>query len=226
MSECKIKIIKNGPYIVTGSVPIEEKIIVFENSDYSYTKGRELQQAETYALCRCGQSGNMPFCDGYHAFIGFDGKEVASKDKFMDCAIQYEGSDFVLHDQENLCAFARFCHKSTGDVWSLTEASEDPVSRLEAIQAACDCPAGRLVIVDKMSEKEIEPEYEKSIVIIQDPESQCSGPIWVRGGIPIESADGSVYEVRNRVTLCRCGKSNNKPFCDAYHIKIGFRDTE
>jgi CDGSH-type Zn-finger protein len=39
----------------------------------------------------------------------------------------------------------------------------------------------------------------------------------VRGGITIESADGVPYEVRNRVTLCRCGRSDNKPFCDASH---------
>ena len=46
----------------------------------------------------------------------------------------------------------------------------------------------------------------------------------VRGGIQIESADGFKYEVRNRVTLCRCGKSQNKPFCDGTHAQIKFRD--
>ena len=35
-------------------------------------------------------------------------------------------------------------------------------------------------------------------------------------------ADGTTYEVRNRVTLCRCGASQNKPFCDATHASIGF----
>ena len=43
------------------------------------------------------------------------------------------------------------------------------------------------------------------------------GPIWVRGGIPVASADGKTYEVRNRLTLCRCGRSANKPFCDGSH---------
>jgi CDGSH-type Zn-finger protein len=49
-------------------------------------------------------------------------------------------------------------------------------------------------------------------------------PIWVRGGICIESADGTPYEVRNRVTLCRCGASANKPFCDGQHAAVGFED--
>lgn len=43
------------------------------------------------------------------------------------------------------------------------------------------------------------------------------GPIWVRGGIRVESADGNNYEIRNRVALCRCGKSSNKPFCNGAH---------
>jgi CDGSH-type Zn-finger protein len=50
--------------------------------------------------------------------------------------------------------------------------------------------------------------------------------LWVRGGIPVISADGFAYEVRNRVTLCRCGASANKPFCDGSHYKISFRDWE
>jgi hypothetical protein len=41
-----------------------------------------------------------------------------------------------------------------------------------------------------------------------------SGPLWVRGGIPVIAADGQAYEVRIRMTLCRCGKSENKPFCN------------
>jgi len=50
------------------------------------------------------------------------------------------------------------------------------------------------------------------------------GPIWVKGGVPVESADASVFENRNRVTLCRCGGSKNKPFCDGTHLKDRFND--
>ena len=39
------------------------------------------------------------------------------------------------------------------------------------------------------------------------------------------SADGFEYEVRNRVTLCRCGQSQNKPFCDGTHAQTKFKDT-
>jgi CDGSH-type Zn-finger protein len=51
-----------------------------------------------------------------------------------------------------------------------------------------------------------------------------AGPLWVRGGIPITSSDGKRLEVRNRVALCRCGASKNKPYCDGTHVSIHFRD--
>ena len=67
--------------------------------------------------------------------------------------------------------------------------------------------------------KAIEPDFEPSIGLVMDTQAGKMGPLWVRGGIPIESADGKTYEIRNRVTLCRCGKSSNKPFCDGSHLK-------
>jgi CDGSH-type Zn-finger protein len=59
--------------------------------------------------------------------------------------------------------------------------------------------------------------------LVEDPAQICSGPLWLRGGIAVISSDGYQYEVRNRVTLCRCGASQNKPFCDGTHAAIGFR---
>jgi CDGSH-type Zn-finger protein len=52
---------KNGPYVITGPVKI---------TDYD---GREIDQPAQVALCRCGHSGNKPFCDGTHLTIDFDG---------------------------------------------------------------------------------------------------------------------------------------------------------
>ena len=87
-----------------------------------------------------------------------------------------------------------------------------------AIQEAADCPSGRLVLWDRQG-KPIEPDLGPSIVITKDEEG-IPGPIWVRGEILIKSADNGKYEKRNRVTLCRCGKSNNKPLCDGTHLDL------
>ena len=86
----------------------------------------------------------------------------------------------------------------------------------------CNCPSGSLVIIDRKTEKPIEPDLKPFISILEDPDKEVGGPIQVKGGIPVESSEGFKYETRNRVTLCRCGKSDNKPFCDGNHITVGF----
>lgn len=48
-----------------------------------------------------------------------------------------------------------------------------------------------------------------------------NGPLKVSGKCAITLADGTIEEKEN-VTLCRCGASSNKPFCDGQHKKIGF----
>ena len=223
----RIKIIKDGPYLVSGNVPLATAIVKAdeEGTPVRWEIGNPYPDKETYALCRCGQSKNKPFCDGTHAQVGCDGTETASRKKYLEQAETISGPDLILTDAEKLCAVACFCHRA-GDAWTLTEKSDDPKSRKIAIEEACDCPSGRLVAWDKKTGKPIEPEVEPSINLIENPETKVSGPIWVKGCLPIESSDGTEYEIRNRVTLCRCGRSDNKPFCDGTHVKIGFATEE
>jgi CDGSH-type Zn-finger protein len=178
--------------------------------------GEKLQTQETYALCRCGQSKNKPFCDGNHVKVNFDGKEVSDNEPFDTMAKEIDGPTLKLKDAEILCASARFCHRG-GDIWQVVPQSDEAWARKNSIENSCDCPSGRLVVIDKRTGKTIEPSLEKSIGLVEDPAIGVDGPIWVRGGIPVYSADGKLYEIRNRVTLCRCGKSTNKPFCDSSH---------
>jgi len=129
-----------------------------------------------------------------------------------------------LTDVEGLCAFGRFCDPN-GRVWNMVAETDDAEVRANFIRQVGDCPAGRLVAWDKKTGKPVEPHLEPSIGLVEDPQRECSGPIWVRGGIRIVGADGEAYEVRNRVTLCRCGQSQNKPFCDGTHAAIQFKAT-
>lgn len=219
---CRIKIIKDGPYLVTGGVPLSEERIVPRGNGYVYERGRELPQAKTYALCRCGKTSTPPFCDGAHAAAHFDGTETASRDDYSKRATLLPGAGVDLLD-DGRCAFARFCHREEGDAWELAEASDTPHRREEAIRAASECPAGRLTSVTKDGAP-IEPPLEMGIVVLQDSEENVSAGLYIKGGIPIESADGTLYELRNRVVLCRCGASKNKPYCDMQHVVEVFED--
>jgi CDGSH-type Zn-finger protein len=217
-SKMRIKICKDGPYTVYGGVPLTEQILVPDAEGLSthWHKGKDYPVQEEYDLCRCGQSNTKPFCDLSHSETFFDGEEAASRETFdSQSEPKTVGPELELTDVVALCALARFCDRA-GGVWDNTRASDNPDAKKIALQEVGDCPAGRLVLHDRDG-KLIEPEFEPSIGLVLDPVVAELGPLWVRGGIPIESADGFVYEIRNRVTLCRCGKSTNKPFCDGRH---------
>ncbi len=223
--ERKIIVNKNGPYIVYGDVPLSIETITNnkEGESWDWKKGKEFETKSEYYLCRCGDSKNKPFCDGTHTKMHFDGKETASREPYAKQAQNMNGPTLMLHDAENLCAFARFCDPQ-GKIWSLIENTDDPKIRDLVIREAMHCPSGRLTLHDKETDKEIEEKLSPSIGIIEDPPLKCSGPLWVRGGIIVESHDGTRYEKRNRLTLCRCGASQNKPFCDGSHASIKFND--
>lgn len=225
-SPFKVTVTENGPYLVTGGLPLMKEIIVFDENEgcpASYAQGEKYETEREYALCRCGGSGHKPFCDGTHGKIGFDGKETALMEKYMDMAGSISGKDIELLDYPDLCARARFCHRA-GGIWDLVEGQKDEKTKDLAIEIAGQCPTGRLVILDKKTGKTVEPWFKPSISLLEDPEKTVSGGIWLKGGVLFESEDGQKYETRNRVVLCRCGKSDNKPYCDGSHIDMGFDD--
>ena len=221
----KIVVSEDGPYVVTGNVPLAVQIITpnEEQESWEWTQGRSFPMAETYKLCRCGKSKSKPFCDGTHSKIRFNGKETASRIPIARQSETSAGPTLTLSDAEGLCAFARFCDAG-GKIWALIERTDDTDARELVIREANHCPAGRLVVHERHTRKPIEHPLPPSIGVVEDPALGCSGPLWVRGGITIESADGTPYERRNRVTLCRCGASVNKPFCNGSHASIRFND--
>ena len=221
----KVTVTKNGPYLVSGNLPLKKEIIVSDKDGESvaWREGEKYPDRDRYALCRCGKSGSKPFCDGTHEKEEFDGNEMAVAVPYNKQAVAFEGPELVLTDAQNLCAVARFCHPG-GGTWELTRRSGNPGAKKQAIQEACNCPSGRLVAWDRKTLQAFEPDFELSISLIEDPEKKVSGPIWLKGGIPLESSSGTSYETRNRVTLCRCGGSRNKPFCDGTHCENGFDD--
>ena len=221
----RVVVSKDGPYLVSGAVPLSRETIGadVQGGSETWQPGQTIPTQATYALCRCGRSSTKPFCDGTHAAIEFDGTETASREPLLSQAQLIDGPEMQLADAEKLCAFARFCDPH-GQVWNQVTRTDDPRVRAAFIHQVGQCPSGRLVAWDKRTGQAVEPQLPLSIALIEDPPQQCSGPLWLRGGIPVVASDGFAYEVRNRVTLCRCGASQNKPFCDGSHAAIKFRD--
>jgi len=215
----RIKITKNGPYIVTGNVPLSKMVIETDDEGYQirWREEERYPQRKSYALCRCGKSTNMPYCDGTHIKSEFDGTETTGYAKYMENVKTFDGPELKLTDNKPLCVGSGFCTRA-GNIWNLTVHSDTPEYRAIAIQEAADCPSGRLVVWDNQGSP-IEPDFGPSIVVTVD-EDGITGALWVRGEIPIESADKIEYEIRNRVTLCSCGRSKKKPLCDMAHFDM------
>lgn len=102
-------------------------------------------------------------------------------------------------------------------MWGLVNQTDEEGPRIQFLHEAGHCPAGRLVVVENETGADMEPRLEPSIGLVIDTRAKVNGPLWIRGGIPIVAGDGFKHEVRNRVALCRCGRSSNKPFCNGSH---------
>jgi CDGSH-type Zn-finger protein len=212
--EQRIDITEDGPYHVLGWLPLRHVTIVETGwgEPVDVDESDPLPTGRWYALCRCGNSQTKPFCDDSHLRAGFDGTETADRSPRVSRAREVRGRDITFTDDQTLCTHAGFCSRRDTDVWDMMRDSADPEVRAQMERMIGLCPSGRLAM-----EPPAEP-GEPGILLERD------GPIWVRGAVQLRAADGTAYEVRGHMALCRCGASRNKPFCDDSHKEVGFRD--
>lgn len=203
-----IRVSENGPYLVEGGLQVRN------------AQGRVLDTPERYALCRCGGSSSKPFCDGTHARVGFEGAETADHGPIARRQDHYPGTGATIHDDRTVCAHAGLC---TGNLAAVFKLGEEPW--IDATAADADaivnqvkqCPSGALSVTVADRPEPVEDDLSPGIEPIPN------GPYRVSGDVQVVAADGTPYEVRNRQTLCRCGGSPNKPFCNGTHWYRGFQ---
>lgn len=223
-----IVVLEKGPYLVYGQPPLAEQFIMpdRENESWYFQQGKTFStESEPTALCRCGASRRKPYCDGSHASAAWNPETKKPSPPLLDEAEVTEGGTLRMTDNAKYCVFARFCHPH-GDAWTLTERSDDPQARRLAIREATMCPSGRLTAWDRATNDPYEFRFEPSLGLIEDPMINASGGLWVRGGIPLRDEEGRTYEIRNRVVLCRCGQSSNKPYCDGSHVAVKWKSEQ
>lgn len=70
----------NGPLVVTGGVGLyRRRAVQSEHGEpLAWETTERIEAGDRYSLCRCGESGRKPFCDGTHAKVGFEADDVAS----------------------------------------------------------------------------------------------------------------------------------------------------
>ncbi|MBN1135771.1 MAG: CDGSH iron-sulfur domain-containing protein [Anaerolineae bacterium] len=218
----KIVITEDGPYVVHGGIPLVHKTQVV--SEYgeplTWKTGEAIPTPETYELCRCGQSSFKPFCDVTHALVDFDGAESADTRPTADRQVTFPGgTNIVVKRDHSLCSEAGFCANRFKRIEDMVPHTDDTEVRSLVMAMVERCPSGSYVYSIEEGEEDIEPDLPQQIAVTTEITSDgpIDGPLWVTGNIPIERADGQPLETRNRVTLCRCGRSKNKPLCDGAH---------
>ena len=213
---CRIQCQANGPYLVT-------------NVEYlTNWLGERLPTRPQIALCRCGQSAIKPFCDGTHAEIGFtDAKDPSACPTGATPTSASRSRSSITGGSASTRATA-----PTGlppsFTWARSRSSPRAAGRMdEIIRAVRDCPSGALSYAIDEVEARDEVDYhgkrEPAIEVSRD------GPYRVTGGITLTDSHGH-DEPRNQgasrehYALCRCGHSQNKPFCSGMHWYVDFKD--
>lgn len=217
-----IVIMLDGPYTVYGGLPLVQKTqIVSEYGEpLTWRTDGVIPTGRSYTLCRCGQSRNKPFCDETHLEIDFDGTETASNAPTTERQWIFPGTTGIhVRKDPSLCSSAGFCGNRLEGIAQIARRTQDPIVRAQVMAMVERCPSGSLTYSLEPGQADIEPDYPDQVAATIEITSDgpINGPLWVTGNILIVRSDGVPLERRNRVTLCCCGRSRNKPFCDGSH---------
>ena len=214
--EVAIELAKDGPYLVTNIAGLVDWL------------GCEYPVAPQMALCRCGRSQIKPYCDGSHTDAGF--RDEKSPDRQPDRLDTYVGQQVTILDNRGICQHSGYC---TDRLATVFRAREEPFvhpsgGRMdEIIRAVRDCPSGALsYAVDGVEARHAVDHHGRREPVI---EVTKDGPYRITGAIALRYAGGedvarNAGASREHYALCRCGQSQNKPFCSGMHWYVDFHD--
>ena len=177
-----------------------------------------LTETQEVALCQCKHTKTPPYCDGTQKKNGFTGARLA--DGSNDRRKSYAGKRITIHDNRGICAHAGACTDNLASVFRMKQEPwiDADGAAVEAIIATIrKCPSGALSYsLDGVEHRD--QQREPAVTPTKD------GPYAVTGGVELSDVPFGEGASREHYTLCRCGGSKNKPFCDGTHWSIGFRD--
>jgi CDGSH-type Zn-finger protein/truncated hemoglobin YjbI len=213
-----LQVAENGPYLATNVATIRDYL------------GQPVPVPPQVALCRCGESAIKPFCDGSHATSGFSGDKDPKR--VPDHRDRYDGEQVTVFDNRGVCQHSGLC---TDRLSTVFRTGAEPFvapsgGRMdEIVRAVRDCPSGALGLAfDGHEERALTDRHgqrEPAVEITRDGPYRVTGAIALTGpdGEPVPQGAGAS---REHYALCRCGHSQNKPFCSGMHWYVGFSDPQ
>jgi CDGSH-type Zn-finger protein/ferredoxin len=203
---CTVTPIENGPLKLQS-----DEAITFDES-------LTLEPGKPVFLCRCGASKKKPFCDGSHKAAGF------TSDREISDEIQqhYPGKSVSINFNRSICAGAANCVHGLPSVFKSDNSDHwifpNNDSNKNIAEAVARCPSGALSY--SVNEKVvIDPPTDVRMSIAKD------GPYHVQA-IALEITATEAHLNGGKYSLCRCGHSKNKPFCDYSHAEQHWTDSD
>lgn len=138
---------------------------------------------------------------------------------------EYTNGEITVVWKPGVCIHSGNCVRALPGVFNPNERPWIKIKNADTphlIEAVEKCPSGALTWktvepADSMDQAGLSVADNTRVSIFKD------GPIEVKGVFQMTDADGNVVKDMDKVFLCRCGQSGNKPFCDGAHKKVGFK---
>jgi len=139
--------------------------------------------------------------------------------KAPDVQREYRNDQIVVSWEPKRCIHVANCIRGLPHVFRPNDrpwVHVDAATADEIARVVMTCPTGALHF-KRLDGGPQEPEPDQTTIAVQQ-----NGPLFVRGKLRIERADGRPIREETRAALCRCGQSENTPFCDGSHRRVGF----
>ena len=134
---------------------------------------------------------------------------------------RYPGKSASVSWRGGLCIHIGECGRAKGELfvggrkpWCQPDAASDD----DVQDVVMRCPSGALSVELADGSRPETASAENTVNV------SYNGPLFVRGQLEIEGAPSDAPGLNFRAALCRCGQSNNKPYCDNSHESAGFKD--
>ena len=129
----------------------------------------------------------------------------------------YKGEGFTVGFRARRCIHVAECGRGLPEVFDVGRrpwVDTNGAALEKIIEVVSKCPSGALEVKDAEGNRLDRVPDTPEMTVVTD------GPLKIRGRVKVQAASGSMDEV-TRATLCRCGASKNKPFCDNSHFELG-----
>ena len=142
----------------------------------------------------------------------------------MQKTFKYNNGDITIIWKPDACIHSTHCWKGLREVFDPTRRpwiEPQAATSERIIEQIKKCPSGALSFImnNEMSTEDIAASVPPGNII----ECSPNGPLLVKGNVLVKKSDGTEETKSGTVALCRCGASQNKPYCDGSHRKINFK---